>query len=90
MTPAAVITLRVVPRASRNEAVIEADGALKIRLQAPPVEGKANQALVDFLSDRLDIPRRRITILAGQTGRTKRIRIDGLSDQSVRQALSGR
>lgn len=73
------LTLKVVPRASRTEVAGEHGDALKIRLQAPPVDGKANAALLEFLSDALDVPRARISLVRGETGRTKTIRIAGLS-----------
>jgi len=82
-----VLTLRVVPRAAKNEVSGEMAGALKIRLQAPPVEGKANRALIDFLADALDIPRNAIGIVSGETGRIKRVVIAGVTVAAVRQAL---
>ena len=59
--------VRVQPRASRTEIAGVQQGALKVRLQAPPVDGAANEALVEFLSDTLDVPRRMIRIVAGDT-----------------------
>ncbi|MCF7848965.1 MAG: DUF167 family protein [Kiritimatiellales bacterium] len=70
-----VINLRIIPRAAKNAVQGLHGDALKIRLQAPPVEGKANQALVKFLSKHWKIPRADIEILSGETGRNKRIRI---------------
>ena len=71
----ATLTIRVVPRASKNSIDGPLGDALKIRLQSPPVDGKANKALVRFLADTLDISASRITILAGETSRTKRVLI---------------
>jgi len=82
-----VLTLRVVPRASKTEVCGEMNGALKIRLQAPPVDGKANKALIGFLAERLDVAPGRIEILAGQTGRNKRVRIQGIGIPQVLAAL---
>jgi uncharacterized protein len=62
-------------------------GAFLIRLAAPPVDGAANDALVAFLADALDIPRRNITIVAGEKSRTKRIQIVGLEMESVKARL---
>ena len=83
-----VLTIRVVPRASKNEIAGELGDALKIRLQAPPVEGKANKALIQFLADTLDISRSQITILSGDTGRNKRILLTGVSHHAVENALA--
>lgn len=78
-TSGVVLAVRVIPRAKKNTVDgIMADGTLKIRLAAPPVEGKANQALVRFLVEILDIPASQIKIIAGQTGRRKRVLISGM------------
>lgn len=72
----AAITVRVTPRARSNEIVeVLSDLTVKIRLTAPPVEGKANKALINFLSDILDLPKSRIEIVAGETGRDKIVSI---------------
>ena len=73
-----VICVRVIPRASKNQIQGVLGDALKIRLQAPPVEGKANEALVRFLADTLRLPARNIGLLSGATGRNKRLRLEGL------------
>lgn len=83
----AVINVRVVPRASRSEVAGEMGDALKIRLQAPPVEGKANKALVEFLAEALDIPRRNVEILSGESNRNKRVLIRGLTERAARERL---
>ena len=59
--------------------------AILIRLNAPPVDGAANEALIAFLSDILDVPRRSIAIVSGQTSRDKRVRVDGI-DQAAAMA----
>lgn len=82
-----ILNIRVVPRASKNEISGTIGDALKLRLQAPPVEGKANRALVDFLADTLDLPRHNITILTGDTGRNKRLMITGISAGDLKQKL---
>jgi uncharacterized protein len=71
--------VRVQPRASRAGLTGTQDGRLKIALTAPPVDGKANDALVGFLAQALDVPRRAVSILRGQTGRNKTVRIEGLT-----------
>ena len=84
----AVITLHIVPRSSRTEICGEHGDALKIKLQAPPVEGKANKALIEFLSDKLDTPRNSISILSGDTGRNKRIIISGIKTETITRILA--
>lgn len=87
-TPAgAALNVRVIPRAPRNRVEGVLGDALKIRLQAPPVDGKANAALVRFLADTLDISAARVEILAGETGRRKRIRLAGMTAAAVRAGL---
>jgi len=77
----------VQPRARKNAVSGEMGDALKLALTAPPVEGKANAACVEFLADLLDVPRSSITIAAGETSRNKVIRVAGLSAAEVEQRL---
>lgn len=77
--------VHVQPRASRNEIAGLHGDALKIRLAAPPVDGAANAALVDFLADAFAIPRRAVRILAGATSRAKLVELDGVSPEAVRR-----
>lgn len=81
--------VRVVPRASRNEIVGIHGDALKIRLTAPPVEGRANEALIAFLAKRLDVRKSQVDIVAGATSRRKTIRVVGLWPQEVGERLLG-
>lgn len=84
----AVLALRIVPRASKN-AIAGAHGdALKIRLTAPPVDGAANAALIAFLADTLDIPRARVQLLSGATGRNKRLLLAGCPAARARSTLT--
>jgi hypothetical protein len=70
------LAIRVTPRAKRNQIVeVMADDTIKVRLTAPPVEGKANQALVDFLSEVLGVNKSRIEIVGGATSRDKLVTI---------------
>ena len=88
-TPAgAVLNLRIIPRAHKNAIQGELGDALKIRLCAPPVEGAANAALVEFLSDTFSIPRARVQLLAGATSRNKRVLLSGCSSAVVRSHLN--
>ncbi len=72
----AALALRVTPRARKNEIVeILSDGTVKVHLTAPPVEGKANEALLKFLAEILDVPASNLDIVAGATGRDKLISV---------------
>lgn len=71
------LTLRVQPRASRDEIAGVQGDRLKVRITAPPVDGKANAHLIRFLAREFKVARSRITLLAGETGRDKRLRIHG-------------
>jgi uncharacterized protein len=72
----AALALRVTPRASKNEIVeVLSDGTVKVHLTAPPVEGKANEALLKFLAEVLDVPVSRLDIVAGAGGRDKLISV---------------
>ena len=73
-----VVNVRVIPRASKNQIQGVLGNALKIRLQAPPIDGKANEALVRFLAEILKLPVRKISLLSGETGRNKRILLGGM------------
>ncbi len=81
------ISLRVQPNAPRSEAVSLADGVFKIRIAAPPVEGKANRELIAFLSQKLGISKSSVTIVRGHTSRNKIIDIDGLSLEDITKRL---
>lgn len=73
-----VLTLHIQPGARRSELAGLHGEALKIRLAAPPVDGKANAALIAFLAEQLDVPRRDVVIEHGDTSRHKRVRVSGL------------
>jgi len=75
--------VRVQPRASQDEIAGVINGALKIRLQAPAVENRANEALVEFLAHLLKTPKSAVRILAGDRSRRKRIEIRGVTKQQV-------
>jgi len=76
-------TVRVLPRSARNGFAGEQEGALKIKLTAPPVEGAANKMLVKFLSDSLRVPKSAVTILSGETGRIKTVSVDGVTAADI-------
>lgn len=81
------VEVRVVPRASTSTLAGERDGALLVRLAAPPVDGRANDALIAFLAAAFDVPRRRVTLVHGETSRRKRVLIAGLTPAAVRRRL---
>lgn len=81
------IRIKAIPRATKNEIQGVHDGALKIRLTTPPVDGKANQALIKFLSKQLKISKARIQLIQGETSRHKTLRIDGITKQQLCSAL---
>jgi uncharacterized protein len=82
------IAVRVYPRAKKNAITGELGDRLKLSLTAPPVDGKANRACVEFLAKLLKLPRSSVTIASGQTGRNKVIRVAGLSCQEVRKRIA--
>jgi uncharacterized protein (TIGR00251 family) len=75
------------PRAGRTEVAGERDGAVWVRLAAPPVDGEANDALLTYLAKRLNLPRAAIRLVAGQSSRQKRVAIAGLNLPAIRQRL---
>jgi len=82
------LAVRITPRASRNEIhEILDDGTVKIRITAAPVDGQANQALIEFLSSILEIQKSKLEIVAGQTGRDKIIAVENLSAKEVQQKI---
>jgi uncharacterized protein (TIGR00251 family) len=83
----ALITVRVTPRASRDEITGWQDGALRVRLRAPPVEGRANEALRRLLAERLGVALSAVTIVSGETARAKRVRIEGIDAAQVQLRL---
>jgi uncharacterized protein (TIGR00251 family) len=86
----AALAIRVIPGASRNEvAEILDDGTIRIRLTAPPVEGRANAALIDFLSKILDIPKSKIEIIAGHSRRDKLVSILDVDAETIQARIVG-
>ena len=81
-------TVRVQPRAARDELAGVYGDALKVRLSAPPVDGAANAALVKFFANIFAVDRRAIRILAGESSRSKVVEIDGITEQAVRDVAT--
>jgi uncharacterized protein len=83
----ATFAVKVHPRAKKNAITGEVGDALKLALTAPPVDGKANDACIDFFAKLLNVPRSSVTIAAGLTSRNKVIRVAGLTAEQVRERL---
>jgi uncharacterized protein (TIGR00251 family) len=84
----AALAVRVTPRASRNEIVeILSDGTVKVHVTAPPVEGKANEVLVEFLAEVLDVPVSRIDVVAGASGRDKLISVVDMDAETLHKKV---
>lgn len=82
------IAVRVQPRARRNELAGERNGALVVRVTAPPVEGRANDAVRKLLAKRLGIAPGRVSVVRGESGRDKLVEVEGVDADAVRRALS--
>ena len=81
------LTLHIQPGAKKTEIVGLHGDALKIRLHAPPVDGKANAALIEFLAETLGLPRSAITLKSGQTARRKVVAAEGINTENTLRAL---
>jgi uncharacterized protein (TIGR00251 family) len=82
-----VLTVRVIPRAGRSGVSGTRDGALLVRLNAPPVEGAANAELIDVVADALGVAKRAVTIIAGERSRIKRVRVSGIDIEHATSRL---
>ncbi len=88
MVDSARMSVYVQPRASKTAVVGMHDGCVKIRLAAPPVDGAANVALVEFVAERVGVAKSRVRITAGLTGRRKTVEVDGITAEQLAGALS--
>lgn len=84
-----VIRIKVKPGSKTDELVAEADGTLKVKIRAQPIEGKANKYLVEYLAGVLGIPKSKVTLLKGETNSFKTLEIDA-DEATVRQKLFGK
>ena len=88
----AVLRVRLTPKGGRNALAGVVDGVLSVRVSPPPIGGAANKALIEILSDELNVPKSRLAIQSGDTSRNKSIRIEGLTaaelESKLAQALS--
>ncbi len=82
-----VLSLHIQPGAKRTETAGLHGDALKIRLAAPPVDGKANDALIAFLAKTLSVPKSHVELISGQTSRAKRVRVSGVGAATAMGAL---
>ena len=83
MAKPALLTVRVTPRAGRDEVAGWRDGELRVRLRAPPVEGQANEALVRFVASLVGVAPRDVQIVSGARGRSKRLRVTGVTQDEL-------
>ena len=87
-TPAgATFAVKIHPRARKDAITGELEDALKLSLKAPPVEGRANEACIEFLANLLKVPRSSVTIASGQSSARKVIRVRGVSADEVQKRL---
>jgi uncharacterized protein (TIGR00251 family) len=87
MPATCTLELKVIPHAPRDEVAGWMGAALKVKIHAPALDGRANEALADFLAERLGLPRRAVTLVHGGKSRHKVVRIDGLTLTEVRRRL---
>ncbi len=78
------LAIKAIPNAPRSEIVGWLGEALKVKVHAPPVEGKANEALCEFLAEEFGLPRRAVSVLRGDTSRQKVVRLEGISLAEVK------
>ena len=83
----AQLRLRVIPNAKRSEVVGVHGEALKVKIQAPAIGGKANEALLDFLAEKLGVPRRTVQLVAGEKSREKTVAVADLGEAEARRRL---
>jgi uncharacterized protein (TIGR00251 family) len=84
-----VIAVKVVPRAAKDEIVGWLEGALKVRVQAPPEDGRANRALQELLAEALRLKKNAVTVAAGRASARKRVAIAGLTRDEIVRRLGG-
>jgi hypothetical protein len=82
------LSLHIQPGAKRTEITGRHGEALKIRLAAPPVDGKANESLIAFLAEQLEVPRAQVDLVSGATSRQKRLRVKGASEEAIARLVA--
>jgi uncharacterized protein (TIGR00251 family) len=83
----ATITVRLTPRSSRDQIVGWREESLLVRVKAPPVDGRANDALLKLIAEALELPSTALTLVSGHTARNKRVRIEGITGEEARKRL---
>ena len=81
--------IRVIPRASRSEIVGEFEGSLKVRISAPPFDGAANAEVIKLLSKEFVVARSSVSIVSGESSKTKRIRVEGITVKRLQELAGG-
>jgi uncharacterized protein (TIGR00251 family) len=84
-----LIAVRVIPRAGRSGIAGTRDGAVLVRLNAPPVDGAANAELIELIAEAIGVPKRVVSIAAGVRSRSKTVHVSGVSEDQVRSKLIG-
>ncbi len=84
----AVLRVRLIPKGGRNALTGWVDGVLSARVSAPPIDGAANKALIEMLSDKLAVSKSKISILSGETSRNKLLRIEGVTSSDLEAKLA--
>jgi uncharacterized protein (TIGR00251 family) len=87
-SPSATLSVRVTPRSGKEGIAGCEEGVVRVRLNAPPVEGKANEALARFLAKALGVPRGRVILVAGERGRNKIVRVEGMTTEAALALLT--
>ena len=82
-----LLLLHIQPKASKSRVVGLFDGSLKLAIQAPPVDGRANEEVLRFLAELLDVPRRQLSLVSGTRGRKKQVAVSGIEAAQLRQKL---
>ncbi|HYP15983.1 MAG TPA: DUF167 domain-containing protein [Opitutus sp.] len=86
--PSCTLAVKVIPNAPRSEILGWLGEALKVKIHAPPVEGRANEALCEYLAAQLGVHRRAVTLLRGGTSRQKIVSIDGLTTAELKRRIA--
>lgn len=89
MRKKAVLNITVTPKSSRSLVLADEEGNIKVYLNSPPVEGKANKECIALISKKLGVPKSRVSIIKGEKGRSKRIEVEGLDSDDVLKLIKG-
>ncbi|HRE81903.1 MAG TPA: DUF167 domain-containing protein [Opitutaceae bacterium] len=89
-TPSCRVAIKATPNASRNEVCGWLNDTLKVKIKAPALEGRANEALCEFLAEKVGLPRRAVNLIRGETSRQKLVELTGISLDEVRSRLDQR